>query len=489
MQRRWKVAVAVTAMATSAFAESDAELATRARQALRRASEFMVSISTEGGWVWKYAPDLRQRWGESPATAAQIWIQPPGTPTVGGAFLAAWRATGERFYLDATERAAEALARGQLASGGWDYMIDFEPAAFARWRRRGDADTPAAAARRLRNVSVLDDDTTTSALRFLLDVVMEPTEVNSSRRRSARVALEHGLRGLLAAQYPNGAWPQRFEGPPSAVLPDPTHRARFPERGVPAYTKQAYSAWFTLNDHVQADVIRTLLDAWRATGDTKLLAAARRGGRFLILAQLPPPQPAWAQQYNFDMEPAWARAFEPPAVCTAESVGVIRILIRLFQETGDREYLAPIPPAIEWFERSRIGTNRWARLYELGTNRPIYGDRDGRIHYTLSEISDERRTGYGWEGDFGIPSLIRDWKARGGGVPLTKPTPAPARRPPSPSERAAARLAIESLDASGRWLSNGMIETHIFVRNVRALCQFIEAAEPTDPTSPTGTGT
>ena len=50
-----------------------------------------------------------------------------------------------------------------------------------------------------------------------------------------------------------------------------------------------------------------------------ILAAAKRGGDFLLLAQMPEPQPAWCQQYHPDMHPVWARKFEPPAIACSES--------------------------------------------------------------------------------------------------------------------------------------------------------------------------
>jgi PelA/Pel-15E family pectate lyase len=38
----------------------------------------------------------------------------------------------------------------------------------------------------------------------------------------------------------------------------------------------------------------------------------------------------------------------------------------------------------------------WARFYEFGTGRPIFGDRDRRIYYAVEQISFERRKGYAW---------------------------------------------------------------------------------------------
>lgn len=472
----------IVAVATRAAAGDDDALVARARNALRRATAFITTISTEGGYLWSYSVDLRDRRGEGHATPTQIWVQPPGTPAVGSALLAAWRATGDRIHLEAAERAGEALARGQLASGGWEYSIDFAPEAFVRSYRRTDIGrlTPAEAARR-RNLSVLDDDNTTSVLRFLLELKREAEVIEPARRAAIGEAFEYGRRALIAAQHPNGAWPQMFDGPAPGVDMAPIRRASIPTT-VPPYRRDPFFRYYTLNDHVHADVIRTLLAIWRVTGDPDSLKAARRAGEFLILAQLPEPQPAWAQQYNFAMEPAWARSFEPPAVCTAESVGAIRALIELSRITADERFLAPIPAAIAWLERSAISSNRWARFYELRTNRPIYGDRDGRIHYTLAEISEERRTGYAWEGHFGIPALLAEWhRNRGRRDPVVEQRPTADHR--DPQLRNAAIAAIEAQDEHGRWLVHNRIETREFCRRVHDVCRWLHAAglAPADP--------
>jgi PelA/Pel-15E family pectate lyase len=38
----------------------------------------------------------------------------------------------------------------------------------------------------------------------------------------------------------------------------------------------------------------------------------------------------------------------------------------------------------------------WARLYEIGTGRPIFGERDRTVHYAVSRLGNERRRGYAW---------------------------------------------------------------------------------------------
>jgi PelA/Pel-15E family pectate lyase len=38
----------------------------------------------------------------------------------------------------------------------------------------------------------------------------------------------------------------------------------------------------------------------------------------------------------------------------------------------------------------------WARFYEIGTNKPVFGDRDDTVYYDLAKVSKERREGYAW---------------------------------------------------------------------------------------------
>jgi hypothetical protein len=135
-------------------------------------------------------------------------------------------------------------------------------------------------------------------------------------------------------------------------------------------------------------MIDALLEAARIYGEPRYLEAARRGGDFLLLAQMPDPQPAWAQQYNHEMQPAWARLFEPPSVTGGESASVMKILMTLYRETGDTKYIEPLQRALDYLRRSALPedpdppprkrrvcpaeTRCLARFYELRTNRPLY---------------------------------------------------------------------------------------------------------------------
>jgi len=402
------------------------------------------------------------------------------------AFLDAYTATKEEKHFAAARSVALALVRGQLESGGWDYLIEFEPRARRAWAYRAETQSSDAASARRKNVTTFDDDNTQSALRFLTAFVSTATNRASAELNSIREALDYGLKKMIEAQYPNGAWPQRYDGRPHDPQKFPVQPARRPKDWPRTWPKADYGGFYTLNDSSQQDCIRTMLEARKQLGDTKYLDAAKKGGDFLILARLPEPQPAWAQQYNFGMEPAWARAFEPPAVCSNESADAMRMLVDLFLETGEEKFLETIPAFVAWLKRSQLGNNRWARYYELETNKPIYGDRDGKIHYTVQELSEERQRGYAWEGGFGIPETIAYYeavRADGRDKFLEKQSQKSARSIPSP--RNVANI-LSSQDSLGRWLTNDWIEMRRFITNMRTLAEYLRSldASPASRRSP-----
>jgi PelA/Pel-15E family pectate lyase len=486
---------AVLLLAPALLPAAEPAKAAAARGALEKATAFMRSIATEGGYLWRYSGDLTVRAGENKATATQVWIQPPGTPSMGMAFLRAYDVTRDNRYLEAARAVGGALVRGQLESGGWDYSIDFDPQKLRQSYLRSDKGklSDADAARR-KNITNFDDNNTQSVVHFLMAYVDTVKGSQDPRDQAIRDALDYALAGMLRAQYPNGAWPQRYDGKPRNAADFPVKRASIPRDYPRTWPGANYNAHYTLNDNSLRDCIGTMIEAHRRFGKPEYLAAAKRGGDFLLLAQLPEPQPVWAQQYNANMEPAWARAFEPPCLTAGESAGAIRALIDLHLETGDDKYLKPIPPALAWYERSKIADNRWARMYELGTNKPIYGDRDGKIYYRLEDISEERRTGYGWQGDYGVRGTVALYdsvksKGRAAIVESRKPRPLDERQKASRAKSLEPRVdkVLAALDARGRWLTDervlkgepardGVISTQLFIQNLGVLCDYLEAA-------------
>ncbi len=465
-------------------------------QAMAKATRFATTeVATRGGYLWKYKSDLSMREGEGAATPSMIWVQPPGTPAVGMAFLEAYEATADSVYLEAARDAARALVWGQLASGGWDYAIDFDPKRSRRWYYRRDAEAGDINQAERRNRTTLDDNTTQSALRLL----MRADKALNVEDREIHQAAMYALDALLKAQYPNGAWPQRYE-----TFPDPEQfpvkQARYPESWSRTYPEKRYFMLYTFNDGAISDVIETMIEAYHTYADERFLEAAKRGGQFLILAQMPDPQPAWAQQYNVDMEPAWARWFEPPAITGGESFRVMGTLMGLYLETGEQRYLEPIPRALAWAERSVLPDGHLARFYELETNRPLYFTPDRRMTYDDENL----RPGY----SFKVPgSRLKSTEAyykrirkQGREAILRQRSPQDALRRerlarPSHGGRGSkvdpeqVRAVIEALDVRGRWVEHGtlrdpenrekriktrVISCRTFNRNLTLLARYIK---------------
>lgn len=333
--------------------------------AMKKAGGFMVdSASCRGGYLWAYTADLSDQWGEAPARRSQIWVQ-GGTPPMGECFLRARECTGDGFFLSAAEKAADALIYGQHPSGGWHYVIDFDPAGLPEWyetvfsRFKWGMEEY----RHLWGNCTYDDNNTQGATRFLLHLY------RANQKPEYGQALRKALDFMLQSQYPNGAWPQRYP-----------LQYEFAHDGLADYT-----SYYTLNDNSMRDILFTLVEAWEILGDERYRDAALRGVDFILAAQLGEPQAGWAEQYDRSMRPVWARTHEPAGVMPRQTVDCIGILQRFYLMTGDRRYLRPIPSAIDWLKHSASedmgnGRYRLARYYEVGTNKPIYQHKTDRVN-------------------------------------------------------------------------------------------------------------
>ncbi len=446
--------------------------------ALKKAVTFFrEKVSVEGGYVYRYAEDLSLSEGEEKTTATQAWLQPPGTPAVGEAYLAAYERTKEQFLLDAAVHTARALVRGQLHSGCWAEFIEFDPE--LRKNHAYRVDGPASP--KARNFSTFDDNKSQSATQFMMHV----DRALGFKDPQIHEATLYAVDSIVKVQFPNGAWPQRFSTPPSAA-DHPILKASYPDTWSRTYPGVNYSGFYTLNDNAQADVIATLFEAADIYQEKRYIDSAKKGGDFLILAQMPDPQPAWAQQYNTQMQPAWARKFEPASITGGESQGAIRILMDVYRHTGDKKYLEPIPRALDYLEKSQLASGRLARFYELQTNKPLYFTKQYELVYTDNDLP----THY----SFTVPSNVRKLKSDYEKLLKTDPTKLkpvvkPETSEPSTELTAAARAAIDSLDSRGTWVESGrlragtqtandinrVISTQTFIRNLATLSRFVAA--------------
>jgi hypothetical protein len=452
-------------------------------KAMRKAADFYRhKVSTEGGYHYYYTADLSYGRSESAEGPTQVEVQREATPMVAMAYLRAWDATKDPVYLDYAKAAAHALLRGQLCSGGWDYLIEFDAEKRKQYQYRSDNNC----GEDRRGVTNLDDNVTQAAVRVLMRVDEELGFADKAIHEGALFALEK----LMEAQYPIGAWPQRFRKPPDHAQ-FPVKRASYPDTWSRKWPGPDYQSHYTFNDNTTADAIDMMLEAWRIYGDERYRASAEKGGQFILLAQMPDPQPAWAQQYDREMHPAWARVFEPPSVTGGESQGVMRILLTLYRETGERKYLEPIPRALEYLKRSFVERTDaevfrripegpvLARFAELRTNRPLYITKGSRISaaglgsrmvdgYEISYSPESVITHYGvLVSGRDLASIEEDYRKVATAEPATLKRPSKLRalspwddRPVSGRRQVAApdvKQLIASMDERGAWTKMGVI--------------------------------
>ena len=285
---------------------------------------------------------------------------------------AAWYGTAE------ATRIADSVLDWQLGTGAWPKNIDMTK-------------PPAAGERPDARESTIDNGATITQIRFLARVAAATS--GEKHQSAARKGLEY----LLAAQYPNGGWPQYFP------------------------LRPGYYTHITYNDDAMAGVMMVLWDvadgqAPFAFADAALKAKARaaveKGIDVILRTQIRVngTLTAWCQQHDEKtLEPRPARTFERVALTAAESVGVIRVLMRI--ERPEPRVKDAIEAAVAWLRAVRIDANppRWARFYEIGTNRPIFVGRDAVVRYNLDEIEQERREGYSWYGAYAARLLEREY--------------------------------------------------------------------------------
>tara|TARA_R110002167_G_scaffold298115_1_gene502429 strand:- start:396 stop:1163 length:768 start_codon:yes stop_codon:yes gene_type:complete len=245
-----------------------------------------------------------------------------------------------------------------------------------------------------------------------------------------RAAFARGLDYLFSAQYTNGGWPQFW-----------------PLRG-------GYYDHITYNDGAMMRVMNLLRDV--ATGQVpygfvddqrraQAAEAVQRGLDCILKTQIVQDGQltAWCAQHDeTTLAPAWARKYEPPSLSGEESVDVVVFLMSI--ENPAPEVVAAVEGAVAWLRAVTLTGQRvdakkgpdgrlekflvpdanapalWARFYELGTNRPLYLDRDSVFHYVFSEVGYERRSGYSYHGTWPVELLERDfpaWRARLSGHP------------------------------------------------------------------------
>jgi PelA/Pel-15E family pectate lyase len=330
-------------------------------------------------------------------------------------------------------RAAHNIVTWQVPDGGWSKNIDM----VSRPRAPGDlydadnldhfgddADFDKPVDPNWHYIATLDNDSTWMQIRFLAHVTTALLAAHRDAEAAPfRASVERGIEYLLHSQYPNGGWPQVW-----------------PLEG-------GYHDAITINDDAMLHAIEILHDVAAGAPDYAFLPsslvkragpAAQRGIDCLLRLQIVENgvKTAWAQQYDpLILEPTSARNYEMAALTSNESFPIAQFFMSLPNPTPAE--VATVRAACTWFSKVEIMGFRygsgnfmadrrdpkgrqlvavagagpiWARYYQIGTDKPIFGDRDKTIHDDVNELSLERRNGYSWYNSEGI-AVLNEYKA------------------------------------------------------------------------------
>ncbi|WP_347304151.1 pectate lyase [Croceibacterium sp. TMG7-5b_MA50] len=308
---------------------------------------------------------------------------------------------------DEARRIADTVVSFQTPAGGWSKNQNragpprlpgqrYSASAGSATSNPGNFDEPVD--RNWTYVGTLDNGATTAEMRYLAKVAAAVPGATGEPYRNSFV---QGVRYLLAAQYPNGGWPQVW-----------------PLQG-------GYHDGITFNDNAVAQAAMLLDEVARDPQfafvptelRTQAAGAVERGMAAILAAQVrvDGKLTGWPQQVDaLTMAPMSARNYEMRSIAAGETTDVVMFLMN--QPDPSPEVRAAVDGAIAWLRDKAVndvaftrveGEGRklipqpgagplWSRNYDIVTGQPIFGDRDKSIHDDVNGISEGRRNGYAW---------------------------------------------------------------------------------------------
>ncbi|MDX1391713.1 MAG: pectate lyase, partial [Rheinheimera sp.] len=246
-------------------------------------------------------------------------------------------------------------------------------------------------------VPTFDNDATSTQLHWLADYY---PHASASLQTKIAAAIERGVKLVLAAQYPNGGFPQSY-----------------PLRG-------GYHDAITLNDDALYQLMQLLWQVAQTDKFAMLPAGLRRQAGeayyravdWLLANQVmvKGKRTLWgAQHHPLTGEPVAARKYEQVALVSSESAKLLQLLLHTVPDYPG--VAQSLKAGASWLRQHQIsnkdrhrdadgrlslvdsrGSVIWARFYDINTAQPVFFDRDGQVYTDVSALSLERQRGYGW---------------------------------------------------------------------------------------------
>lgn len=346
-----------------------------------------LAASAQADWNAYYATSKSLREQDEAALAAElkkINQRATALPAATKEFGFEVNQSIEWFSTAEGKRVMDIILSFQTPSGGWSKRTDMANALRQPGQAFGTEED---------YVPTFDNGATSTQL-----LLLAKAHTATGDKRYAD-AFARGLALILRAQYPNGGWPQSF-----------------PLRG-------GYHDHITYNDALMRDLMLVLNNVVHAKNEFSFVSKAQQLAAQKSLARaldcviktqvvVDGKLTAWGAQHDATtLQPAKARAYEMISLTSSESVWMLDFLMDM--EKPSPAIIQSIHAAASWYEQSKItgkiwvrgaaslsddknAPPLWARFYEIGTNKPVFGDRDDSIHYAVGEVSEERRLGYAW---------------------------------------------------------------------------------------------
>lgn len=314
-------------------------------------------------------------------------------------------------------------------------------------------------------LGMYDNNATVQEMRLL--AVQYKATSNATYKQEFKTSFAKAVGFVLASQLPNGGWPQVY-----------------PKRGnysdMATYNDNAMTRLMVLVKDVVSKKAPFDSDILDAANIAKLQSALDKAVQFALKAQIVngSAPTVWCAQHDpSSYAPVGARAYELASKSGSESVGVLAFLMAWSDQSAAVQ--KAVKGALAWYKKTKVsdlkfsnglfvasaGSSLWYRFYNVQNDSQFFCDRDGIKTYDFMSVSEERRTGYQWGGDYGTAVLALE-SAYLAAIPVSV-DPSPRSR--SVSFRRGDGAVDLAVERDGAWTVRWMSPTGALLASDRAL--------------------
>lgn len=309
----------------------------------------------------------------------------------GGDFKMPAKPRDVSFAWEEAKQLADVVLSYQTPSGGWSKHTGYSKGPRQPGMQWTSQNEPG---QKPHYVATFDNRATTEEMYFLAQVWY------ATKREDCKVGFIKGLNFILAAQYPNGGWPQVYPlegGYHDHITFNDDAMTRILELLYAIECGEPYYAF--LDEALRQKAAAAFAAGLRCVQQTQIVQAGK--------------QTAWCAQYDpLTLQPAAARKMEPVALSGLESAQILKFLMTLTNPVP--EVVASIESGLMWLEAAKItglaktrGAGKttyeknpasteiyWARFYDLASSKPVFPGRDGILYDSFNAMAAQNRLGY-----------------------------------------------------------------------------------------------